>query len=369
MLAVSFAWIALVEATPASKRPYVGSSSDNTELGLTFDYNGLGRVEGQEGGPKVIVHPGGFVRSPRARTPTPRCAPRARTASGARPRPTPPRRRQSRSRPARRSRPNGQRTEADPFGGPPGPLRLFGVGLGDQGGWMLPFALFGLLGCSRCWRSSAPRSLGREAKRAPASAASGSRRGLPAPGAIRAGADRARRLVPRRGGRAEPLQGDRPPLLRLGARARHRRDGRRRRRRVRRARAVASARGSASRCSRARSPPRSRPDRAAAPRALHGVVHAGARRRRRRRGLRAAARRRRPRRRWRSRSRSCCSRADRLRDHHLARARRGHVPRGRTQSMPPAPGGYGVDARDLAINRALRRLRPRPQSRHALGAA
>jgi 4-amino-4-deoxy-L-arabinose transferase-like glycosyltransferase len=32
-----------------------------------------------------------------------------------------------------------------PFGGSPGPLRLFGVGLGDQAGWLLPFALFGLL--------------------------------------------------------------------------------------------------------------------------------------------------------------------------------------------------------------------------------
>jgi len=32
-----------------------------------------------------------------------------------------------------------------PFGGAPGPLRLFGVGLGDQGAWILPFAFFGLL--------------------------------------------------------------------------------------------------------------------------------------------------------------------------------------------------------------------------------
>ena len=44
---VSFAWIAVVELTPASQRPYVGSSTDNTELGLTFNYNGFGRVEGQ----------------------------------------------------------------------------------------------------------------------------------------------------------------------------------------------------------------------------------------------------------------------------------------------------------------------------------
>ncbi len=48
---VSFAWIAAVEATPASQRPYVGSSTNNTELGLTFEYNGFGRVEGQAGGP------------------------------------------------------------------------------------------------------------------------------------------------------------------------------------------------------------------------------------------------------------------------------------------------------------------------------
>jgi len=33
-----------------------------------------------------------------------------------------------------------------PFGGPTGPLRLLGTGLGDQGGWLLPFALLGLLG-------------------------------------------------------------------------------------------------------------------------------------------------------------------------------------------------------------------------------
>ncbi len=51
MLVVSFAWIAMVELTPASQRPYVGGSLNNTELGLTFEYNGLGRVGGEIGGP------------------------------------------------------------------------------------------------------------------------------------------------------------------------------------------------------------------------------------------------------------------------------------------------------------------------------
>ena len=54
MVLVSFSWIALVELTPASQRPFVGSSTNNTELGLTFDYNGFGRVEGEVGGPGRI---------------------------------------------------------------------------------------------------------------------------------------------------------------------------------------------------------------------------------------------------------------------------------------------------------------------------
>ena len=68
MLVVSFAWIAFVEITPASKRPYVGSSTNNTELGLTFSYNGFGRVEGQAGGPgHVAVLPGAYVPSAQQR--------------------------------------------------------------------------------------------------------------------------------------------------------------------------------------------------------------------------------------------------------------------------------------------------------------
>src|ERR1700691_2487601 len=58
----SFAWVAVVELTTASQRPYVGSSTNNTELGLTFEYNGFGRVEGQVGGPgQVLIRPGAYV--------------------------------------------------------------------------------------------------------------------------------------------------------------------------------------------------------------------------------------------------------------------------------------------------------------------
>jgi 4-amino-4-deoxy-L-arabinose transferase-like glycosyltransferase len=165
MVVVSFAWIAFVELTPAAKRPYVGSSTDNTELGLTFAYNGFGRVGGQTGGPgHVLVRPGARVppaheravdAAARSASPPPaqhsstgQSAQAAGTASAV-----------SASRAARASRAaheptptltpivsTGREKNPIPFGGSPSPLRLFGVGLGDQAAWMLPFALFGALG-------------------------------------------------------------------------------------------------------------------------------------------------------------------------------------------------------------------------------
>ena len=39
-------WVAIVELTPAADRPYVGGSTDNSFLNLTFGYNGLGRIFG-----------------------------------------------------------------------------------------------------------------------------------------------------------------------------------------------------------------------------------------------------------------------------------------------------------------------------------
>ena len=43
-------WIAIVELVPASMRPYVGGSQDNSILELTLGYNGLGRLTGNETG-------------------------------------------------------------------------------------------------------------------------------------------------------------------------------------------------------------------------------------------------------------------------------------------------------------------------------
>ncbi|HEV8649034.1 MAG TPA: glycosyltransferase family 39 protein [Actinomycetes bacterium] len=43
-------WVAIVELVPAADRPYVGGSQTNSILELTFGYNGLGRLTGDEAG-------------------------------------------------------------------------------------------------------------------------------------------------------------------------------------------------------------------------------------------------------------------------------------------------------------------------------
>jgi 4-amino-4-deoxy-L-arabinose transferase-like glycosyltransferase len=142
MLVVSFSWIAFVELAPAHSRPYVGGSTDNTELGLTFEYNGFGRVGGQVGGPgRVPVKPGAVVHS------QPLAAPPAHGAHGAAVRSGPGHRRHARPK-HRRARPVAvinNKPQLIPFAGPTSPVRLWGKGLGDQGGWIIPFALFGLV--------------------------------------------------------------------------------------------------------------------------------------------------------------------------------------------------------------------------------
>ncbi|WP_329454788.1 glycosyltransferase family 39 protein [Streptomyces sp. NBC_01497] len=56
-------WVALVQLWPATSRPYVGGSQDNSFLELTFGYNGFGRITGDEtgsvGGPESGAGPGG----------------------------------------------------------------------------------------------------------------------------------------------------------------------------------------------------------------------------------------------------------------------------------------------------------------------
>jgi 4-amino-4-deoxy-L-arabinose transferase-like glycosyltransferase len=50
MVAAGGWWVVLVELVPASMRPYVGGSQTDSFLELTFGYNGLGRITGDEEG-------------------------------------------------------------------------------------------------------------------------------------------------------------------------------------------------------------------------------------------------------------------------------------------------------------------------------
>ena len=160
------------ELTPAADRPWVSGTSDNSILSLIFEYNGLGRVDGQTGGPG-----GGGRQHVRRRA---------------------------------------------------GPLRLLNSALGGQAGWLLGFALVGGLAVllaqppaprrcaqrladrgrrrvrhdrravqlrraasstpttSRCWRRSRPRSSA-PARRSCSRAAAGARMLAPAGGGGRRG--------------------------------------------------------------------------------------------------------------------------------------------------------------------------------------
>ncbi len=103
LVAVAGAWPLLVALTPAADRPWVAGTSDNSILSLILSYNGLGRLDGQAGGPQALGGGG-------------------------------------------------------PFGGAAGPLRLLNASLGGQAGWLLGFAVVagvGLLVASRLRRGDA----------------------------------------------------------------------------------------------------------------------------------------------------------------------------------------------------------------------
>src|SRR3954453_8240858 len=51
MAVVGCAWPLLMTLTPASSRPWISGTSDNSIWSLIFGYNGLGRIDGQSGGP------------------------------------------------------------------------------------------------------------------------------------------------------------------------------------------------------------------------------------------------------------------------------------------------------------------------------
>ncbi len=53
-------WVTLVELWPGGSRPFVGGSTNNSVLELTFGYNGLGRLDGGSNNGNVSGGAGGF---------------------------------------------------------------------------------------------------------------------------------------------------------------------------------------------------------------------------------------------------------------------------------------------------------------------
>ncbi len=140
MLTISLSWAVVVDLTPASLRPYVGSSQDNSEISLAFGYNGIQRLLGSFGV--------GASRSASTSTQT------SSTNS------QPPQGTQANNGGQPAPSGTGQPPQGAAGGnggggmfntGTAGPLRLFNEPLGGQIVWLLPLALLGILALA--WQS------------------------------------------------------------------------------------------------------------------------------------------------------------------------------------------------------------------------
>ncbi len=128
MAAVSLSWALIVDSVPADQRPYIGSSRDNSVMGLITGHNGTSRLFGGRG-PQASP-PAGQQAGPAFDGP-----------DGFNPNASP-------------DNPNGQ-VSADDGGqnppmfswetGAPGLWRFFQPPLAAEMSWLLPFALFSLV--------------------------------------------------------------------------------------------------------------------------------------------------------------------------------------------------------------------------------
>jgi 4-amino-4-deoxy-L-arabinose transferase-like glycosyltransferase len=142
MAVISLAWVTIVDLTPSSLRPYVGSSSNNSALSLALGYNGVARLVGNTpsggtGGPTAgqqpsqgtdgVHPPNGGSGGPPPFQGGQGGPPPTRTGTGG----------------------NGGQQGGGQVGmfntGNPGVARLFTAPLGEQIDWLLPLAILGAL--------------------------------------------------------------------------------------------------------------------------------------------------------------------------------------------------------------------------------
>lgn len=152
LLAVSLSWATAVDLTPAGLRPWVDSTTTNSELNLALDYNGLQRLTGNSSVSGGGQAPSGTARAASATT----RSSVASSSTGA-----------TRSGTTASVAGNGGNAGFGPGNGggpggigengPTGVFRLLDTQLGSQIGWFLPLAFLGLV--FALWRSRPRRPL------------------------------------------------------------------------------------------------------------------------------------------------------------------------------------------------------------------
>ncbi len=133
LLTISLSWATVVDLIPASQRPYVGSSQNNSEISLAFGYNGLDRVLGNLGFNRGTHDTSSATRQTSVTPPDQNTSP-------------------DKAAPSASETHNPASSEQHSHGGwglfgtgAPGPLRLLNEPLGGQIAWLLPMALLGIL--------------------------------------------------------------------------------------------------------------------------------------------------------------------------------------------------------------------------------
>jgi 4-amino-4-deoxy-L-arabinose transferase-like glycosyltransferase len=155
LTAISLGWMLSVDLTPAADRPRVGSSPNNTEMGLAFGWNGLERIFGGSpgggsdgpggGGPiQTGQGPGGSGSGPAPTAEEPGGGPGAATLCANGSCVKVPAGEVGIPRRVTLGGPGGGDVPAA-FGGPSGFTRLLTGMLGAQGSWLLPLAALGLV--------------------------------------------------------------------------------------------------------------------------------------------------------------------------------------------------------------------------------